>query len=82
MVQPMPIYEYVCDHCPDTHEALQRMSDPPLTACPTCDDGTLTKVFSAHNVGGSTPGYGGGCATPQACGPEKAAACGTSGCWN
>lgn len=37
----MPIYEYEiidekCDECPGRFEAMQRMSDPALTACPRC----------------------------------------------
>ncbi len=75
----MPIYEYVCDACEEVHEALQRMSDQPLTDCPSGDGGSLTKVFSAHNIGSGAPSFAGGCATPQACGPEKAAMCGMGG---
>ena len=78
----MPIYEYVCDSCNETHEALQRMSDPPLAECPTGDGGSLTKVYSTHNIGSAGAGtrsFGGGCATPEACGPRKAAMCGMGG---
>lgn len=31
----MPIYEYKCDKC-GTFEATQRITDKPLTKCPTC----------------------------------------------
>jgi len=31
----MPIYEYRCEKCGD-FEQTQRISDPPLTRCPTC----------------------------------------------
>jgi putative FmdB family regulatory protein len=31
----MPIYEYHCPKCGD-FEAMQKMSDPELTHCPTC----------------------------------------------
>ncbi len=52
----MPIYEYVCDSCGQTIEALQRLSDPPLQDCPSGDGGTLSKTLSAHNVGGVASG--------------------------
>ena len=31
----MPIYEYQCEKC-GTFEATQRITDKPLTKCPTC----------------------------------------------
>ena len=43
----MPIYEYVCGACGDAHEALQKMSDAPLTDCPACGVGSLKKKVSA-----------------------------------
>ncbi|GAB5415052.1 MAG: zinc ribbon domain-containing protein [Congregibacter sp.] len=43
----MPIYEYQCKECGATHEALQKISDAPLTDCPACGQPTLTKKVSA-----------------------------------
>jgi len=43
----MPIYEYVCTECEHPHEALQKLSDAPLTACPACGKSTLKKMISA-----------------------------------
>lgn len=43
----MPIYEYVCGACEATHEALQKISDEPLTLCPKCGKETLKKKVSA-----------------------------------
>ena len=44
----MPIYEYQCDHCGHSLEALQRMSDEPLVQCPSCSqDKHLKKVSAA-----------------------------------
>ena len=43
----MPIYEYVCGACGDAHEALQKMSDAPLTDCPACGARSLKKKVSA-----------------------------------
>ncbi|MFP5214031.1 MAG: FmdB family zinc ribbon protein [Acidobacteriota bacterium] len=41
----MPIYEYECLKCGKTSEAVQKFSDPPLTACGHCD-GELRKLIS------------------------------------
>lgn len=41
----MPIYVYQCQTCRNTHEALQKFSDPPLTHCPSCH-GALQKILS------------------------------------
>jgi putative FmdB family regulatory protein len=42
----MPIYEYECLSCGKRTEVLQRMSDAPLAACPTCG-GEVKKLISA-----------------------------------
>lgn len=39
----MPTYEYHCSHCNHTQEALQKMSDPPLTTCEKCGQKTLKR---------------------------------------
>ncbi len=41
----MPIYEYECVKCGHVHEALQKISDKPLTECPLCS-GRLQKLIS------------------------------------
>lgn len=43
----MPIYEYECSRCHHELEALQKMSDAPLTDCPACGQTTLQKKISA-----------------------------------
>jgi len=43
----MPIYEYQCNACGHEMEALQRMSDAPLTDCPACNKAELRKKISA-----------------------------------
>lgn len=43
----MPIYEYVCTECDHAHEALQKLSDEPLTDCPACSKSALKKKVSA-----------------------------------
>lgn len=32
----MPTYDYECSSCGHTFEAMQKMSDDPLKACPQC----------------------------------------------
>lgn len=41
----MPIYEYQCEECGKINEALQKISDKPLTKCSFCS-GKLHKLIS------------------------------------
>ena len=43
----MPIYEYRCASCGHELEALQKLSDAPLTECPACHKPELKKLVSA-----------------------------------
>ena len=43
----MPIYEYRCDSCGFQKEHLQKMSDAPLTTCPSCATESYSKQLSA-----------------------------------
>jgi len=43
----MPIYEYRCAECGQDHEVLQKVSEPPLTECPSCGKPALKKQLSA-----------------------------------
>jgi putative FmdB family regulatory protein len=43
----MPIYEYRCEACGHELEVIQKVSDAPLSDCPTCGESTLTKLVSA-----------------------------------
>lgn len=43
----MPIYEYQCEACGHELEALQKISDAPLTECPQCKAAKLRKKISA-----------------------------------
>lgn len=42
----MPIYEYLCERCGRITERMQKMSDPPLRACPECDSRQVAKLVS------------------------------------
>ncbi len=43
----MPIYEYRCAACGHQDEHLQKVSDAPLTACPSCGKRKYQKQLSA-----------------------------------
>lgn len=43
----MPIYGYQCQSCGHEMEALQKISDSPLTECPACHEPALKKQLSA-----------------------------------
>lgn len=44
----MPLYEYQCPQC-GRFELIQKFSDPPLTACPTCN-AEVHKLLSAPAI--------------------------------
>jgi putative FmdB family regulatory protein len=43
----MPIYEYQCQSCGHELEKIQRMSDEPLSDCPSCEQPELKRLVSA-----------------------------------
>jgi putative FmdB family regulatory protein len=43
----MPIYEYRCADCGFQEEYLQKVSEAPLTVCPSCGKPSLRKLLSA-----------------------------------
>lgn len=43
----MPIYAYKCSSCGFAKDALQKMSDAPLTVCPACGASTFQKQVTA-----------------------------------
>src|SRR6187431_1088438 len=43
----MPFYEYECPHCSYHDEVLQKITDKPLTKCPSCGKKGLKKLISA-----------------------------------
>ena len=42
----MPIYEYRCDKCEREFEAEQRITEPPLRACPHCRARKVRRLIS------------------------------------
>jgi putative FmdB family regulatory protein len=45
----MPTYEYACTECGNRIEAVQSITDAPLTTCTVCG-GRLRKVFSPVGI--------------------------------
>jgi len=43
----MPFYEYECQACKFYTEVMQRITDAPLTKCPSCGKRALKKLVSA-----------------------------------
>jgi len=43
----MPIYAYRCTSCGHTKDVLRKLSDPPLTQCPSCGKQTFAKQVTA-----------------------------------
>ncbi|MDR1462671.1 MAG: zinc ribbon domain-containing protein [Azoarcus sp.] len=81
----MPIYEYRCESCGFQKEHLQKMSDGPLTVCPSCGDGRYVKQISAAGFqlkgsgwyatdfkGGKTKSAPAASETPPSCGANCA----------
>ena len=43
----MPIYAYKCGSCGHAKDVLQKISDAPLTVCPSCGAESFTKQLTA-----------------------------------
>jgi putative FmdB family regulatory protein len=43
----MPIYAYRCDACGFAKDVLQKISDAPLTVCPSCEKASFKKQLTA-----------------------------------
>ena len=81
----MPIYEYRCADCGFQKEYLLKVSEPPMSVCPSCNRATFNKMLTAAGFQLKGSGWyatdfkGGGKpaeAKPEA--PEPA--CGTGAC--
>ena len=51
----MPIYAYKCAECGHELDVIRKLSDPPLTECPSCGKPALVKQITAagfHLKGG------------------------------
>ncbi|HQZ02754.1 MAG TPA: zinc ribbon domain-containing protein [Thauera sp.] len=88
----MPIYEYRCPSCSFQKEHLQKMSDEPLSTCPSCGATGYTKLLSAAGFqlkgsgwyatdfkGGGTAASGAAAAAPASTDSSSAASPGCAG---
>jgi len=83
----MPIYEYRCQSCGHELEALQKMSDAPLSDCPVCNKPDLQKLVSAAGFrlkggGWYETDFKGGAKPAPACSTDSngVPACASGGC--
>ena len=78
----MPFYEYRCQACGHEFEAMQKMSDAPLTDCPECGAPQLAKLVSATGFQLKGGGWykGGGSDKAADSAPAGGHACGSGGC--
>src|ERR1700736_2542626 len=45
----MPFYEYECSNCKFYSEVMQKITDAPMTKCPSCGKKAMKKLISAPN---------------------------------
>jgi putative FmdB family regulatory protein len=45
----MPLYEYECESCGHRFEVIQKFSDAPVQACPSCP-GTVRRLLSSPAI--------------------------------
>ncbi len=84
----MPIYEYRCPSCGFQKEHLQKMSDEPLSSCPSCGATGYAKLLSAAGFQLKGSGWyatdfkGGSTASSPSTdsSPSSAPACAGGGC--
>ena len=80
----MPIYAYRCEACGFAKDVLQKMSDEPLTVCPTCSKAEFKKQVTAAGFQLKGTGWyvtdfrgGAGATVPPVSAAEPAAASST-----
>lgn len=81
----MPFYEYRCAECGHELEAMQKMSDSPLTDCPECGKAALVKLVSAAGFqlkgsGWYATDFKGGSKKSEESTADAGHACGTGSC--
>ncbi len=78
----MPIYAYKCSECGFEQDVMQKVSDAPLTDCPSCGKPTFAKQLTA--AGFQLKGSGWYATDFKGGAPKKeeapAPACGAGGC--
>ena len=81
----MPIYAYKCGSCGFAKDVLQKISDAPLTVCPSCGEAALAKQVTAAGFQLKGSGWyatdfrdGGKSGAPAPAAPAPASGGGTS----
>jgi len=79
----MPIYAYKCDSCGFAKDVLQKISDQPLTQCPSCQSESFKKQvtaagFQLKGSGWYATDFKGGGAKPPAADDAKSTESATS----
>lgn len=46
----MPVYAYSCNSCGLQFERMQRFSEPPVSDCPECDEGSVQRVIQPVGI--------------------------------
>lgn len=80
----MPIYAYKCASCGFAQDEMQKVSDQPLTVCPSCGASQYAKQltapgFALKGTGWYTTDFKGGNNKPAAS-DAPSPACGTGAC--
>jgi putative FmdB family regulatory protein len=82
----MPIYAYQCTACGFAQDEMQKVSDAPLTVCPSCGQATYAKQvtaagFALKGTGWYATDFKGGSSKPAETKSEAPSpACGTGAC--
>ena len=86
----MPIYVYKCASCGFAQDEMQKVSDTPLTVCPSCGQAHYAKQvtapgFALKGTGWYATDFKGGASKPAEAMPEAkpeapSPACGTGAC--
>ena len=81
----MPIYAYKCASCGFVQDEMQKVSDAPLTVCPSCGKADYTKQvtaagFALKGSGWYATDFKGGSKPAEAKPQAPSHACGTGAC--
>ncbi|OZA29730.1 MAG: FmdB family transcriptional regulator [Hydrogenophilales bacterium 17-61-9] len=82
----MPIYAYKCASCGFAQDEMLKVSDAPLTVCPSCGEDQYTKQvtapgFALKGTGWYATDFKGGSSKKAEAKPEAPSpACGTAAC--
>ncbi|MCA1926467.1 MAG: zinc ribbon domain-containing protein [Thiobacillus sp.] len=81
----MPIYAYKCSACGHAADEMQKVSDAPLTVCPSCGQAAYAKQLSAagfalKGTGWYATDFKGGGKPAETKAEPPSPACGTGAC--